>query len=46
MDSLGIEHAHLLGISMGGMIAQQVALMYPTRVTSLILASTAVSGED
>ena len=46
MDSLGIEHAHLLGISMGGMIAQHVALMYPTRVTSLILASTAVSGED
>jgi pimeloyl-ACP methyl ester carboxylesterase len=45
MDSLGIERAHLLGISMGGMIAQQVALRYPERVLSVILASTAASGE-
>ena len=45
MDHLGIEQAHLLGTSMGGMIAQHVALMAPSRVNSLILASTTSWGE-
>lgn len=45
MDHLGIERAHLLGTSMGGMIAQQVALIFPERVISLILASTTSWGE-
>jgi pimeloyl-ACP methyl ester carboxylesterase len=45
MDHLGIERTHLLGTSMGGMIAQQVALMAPKRVISLILASTTSWGE-
>lgn len=35
MDALGIESAHLLGISMGGMIAQQVAIDAPHRVRTL-----------
>lgn len=46
MDQLNIPRAHLLGTSMGGMIAQHVALMAPERVISLILASTIASGSD
>jgi 3-oxoadipate enol-lactonase len=45
MDHLGIDHAHICGTSMGGMIAQQVALVAPERVNSLILASTTCWGE-
>ena len=45
MDHLGIERAHLLGTSMGSMIAQHVALMDPGRITSLILAGTTSWGE-
>lgn len=40
MDALGIESAHVFGISMGGMIAQQMALVAPHRVNSLILGCT------
>lgn len=40
MDKLGIAKAHVLGISMGGMIAQQVAVSYPDRVDKLILGAT------
>ena len=45
MDHLGIENAHLLGTSMGGMIAQHAALMAPDRLNSLILAGTTSWGE-
>lgn len=38
--ALGIEKAHILGLSMGGFIAQELALKYPQRVKSLILATT------
>lgn len=41
MDALGIERAHVLGISMGGMIAQELVLDYPERVEKLVLCSTA-----
>lgn len=40
MDALGIERFHLLGVSMGGMIAQHIADMQPQRVTSLTLVMT------
>jgi pimeloyl-ACP methyl ester carboxylesterase len=36
MDALGIAKAHLCGMSMGGMIAQTIAIKYPQRVLSLI----------
>src|SRR5215470_1572705 len=35
MDALGIHSAHLVGASMGGMIAQEIAINYPQRVRSL-----------
>jgi pimeloyl-ACP methyl ester carboxylesterase len=40
MDHLGIEKAHILGISMGGMIAQEIAINYPERVMKLVLGCT------
>ncbi len=35
MDALGIASAHIVGASMGGMIAQEIAMLYPQRVRSL-----------
>lgn len=40
MDALGVERAHFCGISMGGMIAQHVALAAPDRIDKLVLVST------
>lgn len=44
MDALGISRAHILGISMGGMIAQELALSYPEKVEKLVLLATACGG--
>jgi len=41
MAHLGIERAHILGVSMGGMIAQELAINYPERVNKIILGCTA-----
>jgi 3-oxoadipate enol-lactonase len=40
LDELGIDAVHFMGISLGGMIAQTLALMHPERVLSLILCDT------
>lgn len=44
LDAARVESAHIFGISMGGMIAQEFALQYPKRVLSLILGCTASGG--
>jgi pimeloyl-ACP methyl ester carboxylesterase len=45
MDALRISRAHVLGISLGGMIAQELAINYPEKVEKLVLCSTAAGGE-
>jgi pimeloyl-ACP methyl ester carboxylesterase len=44
MIALGIQRAHILGISMGGYIAQELAIRYPEGVRSLILGCTGPGG--
>lgn len=46
LDALEIESAHVVGISMGGMVAQELALTHPERVRTLMLGCTYCGGED
>src|SRR3954451_19786185 len=44
LDALGIESAHVYGISYGGMVAQEMAIRFPDRVRGLILGGTTPGG--
>ena len=44
LDDAGIERTNLFGVSLGGYIAQEIALTWPERVEKLVLCSTAVGG--
>ncbi len=46
LDAVGVERAQVVGVSMGGMIAQELALRHPARVAALVLAVTSARPGD
>jgi 3-oxoadipate enol-lactonase len=46
LEAIGIDAAHVYGVSMGGMIAQEFALLYPEKVISLVLGCTLSGGSN
>jgi 3-oxoadipate enol-lactonase len=46
MDYLHIGKAHILGMSMGGMVAQELAINYPDRLKKLVLVCTNAGDDD
>ncbi len=46
LDEAGVGRAHVLGASLGGMIAQELAALEPERVDKLVLACTTPGGPD
>jgi 3-oxoadipate enol-lactonase len=45
LDALEVERSHVVGASLGGMAAQELALVHPDRVDRLVLACTTPGGE-
>jgi len=46
LDEAGVDRAHVVGTSLGGMVAQELALGYPDRVDRLVLACTTPGGPN
>jgi 3-oxoadipate enol-lactonase len=46
LDALNIDKAHIVGVSLGSMIAQEVAIRFPQRVNKLVLAATTPGMSD
>ncbi|MBS7698103.1 MULTISPECIES: 3-oxoadipate enol-lactonase [unclassified Chelatococcus] len=46
LDALGIRRTHFVGLSMGGMIGQQLAIAHPEYIESLVLADTLSAYSD
>lgn len=46
LDELRIDRAHVIGLSLGGFVAQEIAIGYPERVQSLTLMSTSADPTD
>jgi pimeloyl-ACP methyl ester carboxylesterase len=46
LDAYEVERAHLVGMSLGGMIAQLAALQHPARVATITLIASSVFGPD
>lgn len=44
LDALGIDSAHVYGLSMGGMVAQEMAIRFPDRVRGLVLGCSTAGG--